>query len=195
LLKTLLYRFLEPKTLKYFYGWNKTQLLDTYLKESCHSIALRLDFYKRAKLVTYLKESCHSIALRLDFYKRAKLVTKFNMKFLFKDMDTVIMNGIKNFVFQDAIYHNIEDNNGSSNPISSKYQDMKDKALSDVYSQIGKLKGVDFEKFKVGTYEPYNFEFIYPIKALSRDSKFTKILKEIKEEFIEGCDKLLYLTP
>ena len=178
LLDTLLYQFLEPETLTYFYSIYRIQLLNRYFKRCCRSMILRFGEYARSKWIR-------------------PQVNKVVLDFLIGDMDKIIMREINSFIFEIAI--SCKPNNEPEDDIITLLtpkQTKEDKKLSDAYSQIKGLKGVDFDAFKVSKskYGP-NFEGLYPIHALSRDSKFKKLLKEMQKEFIDGSKELLYLTP
>lgn len=178
LLDTLLYQFLEPETLTYFYSIYRIELLNRYFKRCCRAIIFRFGEYARSKWI------------------RPGTVNKVVLDFLIGDMDKIIMREIKSFIFEVAI--NCKTNEPEDDFIIrvTGKQTTEDKKFSTAYSQIKGLKGVDFDAFKVSvrSYGP-NFEGLYPIHALSRDNKFRTLLKEMQKEFIDGSKELLYFVP
>ncbi len=193
LLDMLLYQFLEPETLTYFYSIYRIELLNRYFKRCCRAMILRFGEYARSKWIRWYNN------------KQKKVV----LDFLIRDMDRIIMREIKSFIFEVVIsckpnkpQVKTKDDFITNEPeddfitLLTGKQTTEDKKLSTAYSQIKGLKGVDFDAFKVSVskYGP-NFEGLYPIHALSRDNKFKKMLKEMQKEFMDGSKELLYLTP
>ena len=85
------------------------------------------------------------------------------------DLDKIIMREIKNFVFEIAVNSNRDHEDYD---MVTQRRRVADRGLSNSYSEIKGLKGVDFDKFRV-TASKYgaNLYGLYPILALSRDKK------------------------
>lgn len=140
ILNTILYQFFETTTIRKFVTVPRDAALHDYIRTCCEKILKKLDDF------------------RLSPYKIEEYLTL--------EIDELIKNEIKNFVFQII----------SISRIRSRF-------ILDYHRpeyQNSRVIGADEDE------DEENYTSLFPKPALRKDKKFTKLLEEIKKDFDNG---------
>lgn len=159
IMQTILYQFFELETVKKF-----------------------LNLRPRMKLLNlYLRNCSQALLQKIKEYQLLGVREKYKKEWLPYDMDKVIENEIRKFVFEIVTM--------------SKFEK--------VYIQEGdEIKGYDIQEYIKSRYpeewgipeeigDP-DFLKVFPIKALMNDQNFIKVLKKIRADFDDGYKEFIF---
>ena len=148
IIQTILYQFFEEETMSKFLTMPRYFSLGDYLRKCCEGILKKLEEYRSRRFKTDLRD----------------------------EIDTVIQNEIKNFVFY--IIMNIRETTVNYRLLDAKGREYKRMSYDVIKDNWAGNDGKDHSSF-------------FPNMALATDKKFIKLLLSIKKDFEDGCKELL----
>jgi hypothetical protein len=167
IMKTLVYEYFEPLTIKKFITLPRFRALNDYLRECCEAILKRLEQLREPNPLLY----------QIQYERKEYEFTEKSLaevpKYFLLEIKQVIVYQVRKFLFQiisiSKIRWNLIDHDPNS-PHSKKIRIDDDPDETD---------------------EGPNYASLFPIPALNQDKKFIHLLKEVKYDFDLGCRNFL----
>lgn len=151
IIQTILYQFFEEQTMSEFLTLPRILSLGDYLRKCCQAILKKLEQNQSTRF-------------------------KNNLNLLGDEIDTIIKDEMKNFVFH--IIMNIRERTIDFHFIDARRREYK-------------RMGYDVIKDNWVGSEHKDHSSFFPNMALATDKKFIKLLSSIKKDFEYGCKELL----